>query len=317
MRRNVTLFAIGCAVFATVALASCNKFNGSQTVPSYIHIDSITLDPSTDYASYGAATSNFSDAWVYVNDQIVGCFELPATFPVLAKGKCKVTVSPGIKIDGRRGSRSNYLFCKAKEYHDMTLTEGMIDTINTVVEYYERDILQIGWREDFETGSSLVPLADSDTTPIRVSGAEAWRSEHSFYSAKVALPPDSLDFYLSSAEEMTFHNSFNDQTPCMLEMDYKCNDTFFVGLLYQKSNTIVRWPLVKVLPTDKQHALPQRWNKIYINFSGVMKREASASYFKLYFTSDLSVDPEYGEHPYTPLNEPRYYYFDNLKVLYR
>ncbi len=308
---------MGCAVFAIVAFASCNKFSGSQTVPAYIRIDSITLDPNTDYASFGAATSNFSDAWIYVNDQIVGCFELPATIPVLAKGNSKVTVSPGIKIDGRRSARSNYLFCKAKEYRNMVLTEGIIDTLNPMVEYYERDILQFGWKEDFETGSSLIPLSDSSITAVRVSGAEAWRSENSFYSAKVALPPDSLDFYLASAEEMTFHQDFNDQTPCMLEMDYKCNDTFFVGLLYQINNTIERWPMVKVLPTDKEHDLPQRWNKIYINLSGMMKSEDNISYYKLYFTSDLTVDEKYGEHPYTPLNEPRYYYFDNLKVIYR
>ena len=315
MKRNITLFAMGCAVVAALAFASCNKFGGSQTVPAYIRIDSIKMD-TMDYFIYGANTSNFADAWVYVDDQIHGCFELPATIPVLAKGNHKVSVYPGIKVDGRRGTRSAYLFCKPAEYRNLTLTEDCIETLNPIVRYYESDILQIPWKEDFETGSSLLPLSDSDTSLMRVSGAEAWRSDNSFYSGKIVLPPDSLDFYLASSE-MTFHSEFNDQTPCMLEMDYKCNDTFFVGLIYKKSNTIERWPIVKVLPTDKKHAVPQRWNKIYINIGHVMKRETDASYFKLYFTSDLTVHDDLGEHPYAPINETRYYYFDNLKVLYR
>ena len=300
--------------FAAFSLQSCQKFNGSQTVPSYIRIDSISL--SCDYSIYGANTSNFSDAWVYVDDQILGCFELPSTFPVLRKGNHKVTISPGIKIDGRRGARSNYLFCRPMEVRTM-LGEDSVTVLNPVVNYYEEgEILKFGWYEDFEMGASLVPLPDSDTSLVRVSGQEAWRSENSFYSGQVALPADSLDFYLVSAQEMTFHETFHDQTPCMLEMDYKCNDTFFVGLVYKKYNTIVRWPMVKVLPTDKEHAVPEVWNKIYINIGARMKNE-NASYYQLYFTSDLSVDDQYGEHPYSPLNEPRYYYFDNLKVIYR
>jgi hypothetical protein len=71
---------------------------------------------------------------------------------------------------------------------------------------------------------------------------------------------------------------------------------------------------VKVTPTDKQHDRPQRWNKIYINIGPTMNNNVTSDYFKVYITSDLTTvyDP-----PYHPINEPRYYYFDNLKLLYR
>ena len=38
-----------------------------------------------------------------------------------------------------------------------------------------------------------------------------------------------------------------------------------------------------------------------------------ASYFKLFFTSNLAMEGS----EYHPISEPRYYYFDNLKLLYR
>ena len=77
-------------------------------------------------------------------------------------------------------------------------------------------------------------------------------------------------------------------------------------------------PLVKVTPTDKSHDRPQRWNKIYINIGPFMNKYAKASYFKVYFTSNLTTqeDLDYG-YEYHPISEPRYYYFDNLKLLYR
>ena len=83
-------FSLLCCTLLAVALASCQKFKGSQTVPAYIHIDSIAVEG--DYYTYGANTANITDAWVYVDDQIIGTFELPATFPVLKKGKHKVSV---------------------------------------------------------------------------------------------------------------------------------------------------------------------------------------------------------------------------------
>jgi hypothetical protein len=101
---------------------------------------------------------------------------------------------------------------------------------------------------------------------------------------------------------------------CLLEMDYNCNDTFFVGVQYVKNYQLTSLPLVKVTPTDKQHDRPQRWNKIYINIGPTMNNNVTSDYFKVYITSDLTTvyDP-----PYHPINEPRYYYFDNLKLLYR
>jgi len=314
MIKRFTLFALTCILFFSLSMVSCKKFSG-QAVPAYIHIDSVSL--ACDYYTYGANTSNFTDAWVYVDDQILGCFELPATFPILKKGPHKVSVYAGISVNGVGASRSYYPFCQPQVYEDLVLVEDSIITLNPVVSYYPiNEGVKVGWMEDFETGCSLESLAESDTSIMRVSGNEAWQSVNSFYSAKLALPPDSLDFYVAMTDEMTFHSDLQGDF-CMLEMDYNCNDTFFVGLMYYKDYTITRWPMLKVLPTDKTHLVPEKWKKIYVNLGHYMTANETASYFKLYFTSDLSVNSDYEQHDYTPINEERYYYIDNLKVLHR
>ncbi|MBR1514556.1 MAG: hypothetical protein IJ622_09735 [Bacteroidales bacterium] len=316
MTRKSTLVVFMGLSLLVLCLSSCNKFEGPQKVPAYIHVDSIVLN--CDYTQYGASTSNITDAWVYVDDQILGCFELPATFPVLKSGPHKVAIYGGVKSNGIADARSYYPFYKPFIYQNLNLVEDSIVILNPVLNYYDiGEGATVAWMEDFENANTLLPDTESDTSVVRVSGNEAWHSPNSFWSGRVELPPDSLDFTIATADEFTFYQNMNG-VYCLLEMDYNCNDTFFVGVQYYKDYRLTTWPLVKVLPTDKQHDKPQRWNKIYINIGPTMNNNATAGYFKIYFTSDLTTNEDlaYG-YEYHPLNERRYYYFDNLKLLYR
>lgn len=314
MSRNSTFFVFFMLAVVALAFASCRKFEGSQTIPAYIHIDSITVN--CDYFTYGANTSKISDAWVYVDDNPIGCFELPATFPVLKHGPRKVTIYGGIKKDGISAARAPYPFYKPLVYESLNLVEDSIVNLQPVLNYYPiGDGVEKGWIEDFETSNTLLSYSGSDTSIIRINGPEAWHSQNSFYSGKIVLPPDSLDFVVATADEFTFHSGYLDY--CMLEMDYNCNDAFFVGVMYYNNYQLKKHPLLHIQPTDTINAIPQRWNKIYINIGPVMNEYVSASYFKIYFTSDLSVDPIYGEPDYVHSDKQRYYYLDNLKLFYR
>ena len=319
MIRKFTLCALCCALLFSLSFVSCKKFKGSQTVPAYIRIDGMDVD--CDYGTYRANTSNISDAWVYVDDQIIGCYELPATFPVLEKGKHKVSVYGGICMDGRGAARGPYSFYAPKVFEDVELFEDSIvmlngDSIITLNYYPINEGVVLHWQEDFENGNGLTPTQQSDTGLFRISGSEAWRSVNSFNSGKVVLPPDSLDFTVAIGE-LTCHTNLLGEKPLFLEMDYKTNDTIFVGIIYQENYTVVQWPMVKVLPTDTENDVPQKWKKIYINLGTLMHEHESADYFKVYFTSDLTVHSDYGQPDYVHPHKWRYYYFDNLKVLYR
>lgn len=316
MYRKFTLYAFFVLAVFSVVFASCRKFEGSQTIPAYIHIESIVVDSLTDYFTYGATTSKITDAWVYVDDDPIGCFELPATFPVLKHGPHKVTVYGGIMSNGIAAARAPYPFYKPQIYASLNLVEDSIINLQPVLNYYPiGGGVEKGWMEDFETANTLLPVAGSDTSIIRINGSEAWHSPNSFYSGKIVLPPDSLDFTVATADEYSFHTGYLQY--CMVEMDYNCNDAFFVGVMYYKNYQLVKHPLLRIQPTDTVNDMPQRWNKIYVNIGPIMNENVTASYFKIYFTSDLSVAPVYGEPDYVQANKQRYYYFDNLKLFYR
>ena len=316
MYRKSTFYAFLVLVIFAVAFSSCRKFEGSQTIPAYIHIESIVVDSLTDYFTYGAATSKVTDAWVYVDDEAVGCFELPATFPILKKGPHKVSIYGGIMSNGIAAARAPYPFYKPQIYETLNLVEDSIINLHPVLNYYPiGEGVEKGWMEDFETANTLLSVAGSDTSIVRINGSEAWHSTNSFYSGKIVLPPDSLDFIVATADEYTFHTGYLQY--CMLEMDYNCNDAFYVGVMYYKNYKLVTHPLLRIQPTDTVNNIPQRWNKIYVNIGPIMNENVTASYFKVYFTSDLTVDPVYGEPDYVQANKQRYFYFDNLKLFYR
>ena len=94
--------------FIFLSLSSCEIYNPSEDEPSYIHIDSISL--TTDYTAYGTASHKITDAWVYVDNELIGAFELPANVPVLKSGVHNINIRPGIKLNGIAATRSYYPF---------------------------------------------------------------------------------------------------------------------------------------------------------------------------------------------------------------
>lgn len=321
MKKIFTL-ALFCSLLFAFFGTSCKKFEGGQTIPAYIHIDSITVDPHLDYATFGANTSNISDAWVYVDDQILGCFELPSTFPILKHGKHKVTIYAGIKVGGVSAARSPYPFYQQRIYKDeeaINLVEDSIVNINPVISYYPIDNITMHWKEDFESGTvTLNAMPVSDTIVERVGGNEAMNlpdfPEYSAFSGRIQLPPDSLHFYactFNQLKNLPTHGEY-----CMLEVDYNCNAPFTVGVIYCKNYVEEEAPLVTIQPTDTINATPQRWKKIYINIGPICVEHEDASYFKIYFTSHVYNSIESGYTEVIP-DHPRYYYLDNLKLISR
>ena len=56
-------------VFLIIIFTSCDKFQGDQTVPAYLSIDSISF--VTDNDLQGTDNQKIADVWVYVDDEII------------------------------------------------------------------------------------------------------------------------------------------------------------------------------------------------------------------------------------------------------
>ena len=80
---------LGTLLIAVIFLGSCTK---GDKVPSYLIVPSVDLSTS---GLQGSNTKNITDTWVYVNDEFMGSWELPARIPVLKEGSVNVRVDAG------------------------------------------------------------------------------------------------------------------------------------------------------------------------------------------------------------------------------
>ena len=102
--RKLTLLAL---IGFTIASTRCTKVNNEQSIPSYIEVEQFVL--STNSAE-GTNSHNIVDAWIFVDDQLMGVFELPARVPTLRTGVQNIKIFPGIKNNGQSDNRVRYPF---------------------------------------------------------------------------------------------------------------------------------------------------------------------------------------------------------------
>ena len=84
-------------------VASCEVINPDEKVPAYIHIDKISVDANL---GQGTDSSNISDAWIYINSELIGAFQLPATIPILKAGNQDIEIRSGVIINGIASTRT-------------------------------------------------------------------------------------------------------------------------------------------------------------------------------------------------------------------
>ena len=91
-------FLLGC-------FSGCSVFDPAEEIPSYLHIDAMTL---TATGNQGSSTSDITDAWVFMDGQLLGGFELPCTIPILAEGAHNFIIRGGVKMNGLSSTRAIY-----------------------------------------------------------------------------------------------------------------------------------------------------------------------------------------------------------------
>ena len=265
---------ITCLLIVLV-LSSCQK-EDTVDIPTYLKIDNIALDE-------GNTTSNITDAWVYVKDQLQGVYELPAKFPVLEEEIQTVRIKAGIKINGIASSRIAYPFYTSY-FEDITFTPNETKTITPIVSYLNGIDFFL---EDFE-GSGLE--IDTDSLSFTRDNIDGLDGNY----GKITLQ-DSM--YISEITTFELKNLPQAGAPVFLELDYKSNTQFLVGVYVNYPQSVIQKDLLWINPK-------QEWNKIYVNLITTISEGINASSFKVF----IGMKRE-GEDP----NE---LYLDNLKVVY-
>ena len=208
-------FLIPFGFLATVLFSSCELYNPGEPVPAYIHIENFIV--TTDYATQGSNSHKITDAWIYVDDQIIGCFELPATIPVLSEGVHKLKIMPGIKVNGIAADRAPYPFYTSYE-QDIDFQVGKSITLSPTITY--KSSATFVFMQDFEgVGMTLDTTNNSYTTLQELVSPDP----NVFEGAKCGIGyADPTRFRFECATINAFDLPAGG-SPVFLEFNYKCN----------------------------------------------------------------------------------------------
>lgn len=285
MRKTVIGFFILWVAFIHL---SCEKDGNKQEIPSYIRIDSIQLEDNVNI-NEGTLSHNITDAWVYVNNQLIGTFELPATFPVLQEGEADIMVKAGIKMNGVASTRVPYPFFKEYRISGVTLVPEEVTTLQPVVSYDENST--IPWREAF--GDSDFRLkSEGDTSMFHITGNDAFDAGG---SGRIVLE-DSASFFEATSD--TGYVLPRNGNPVFLEMNFKTNHSVTTGLYADNPATSQQKAIVVLNKTDT-------WKKIYINLTTTVINTPQATSYRVFFGTMRN-----------PAGEKAVIDVDNIKIIH-
>lgn len=274
--------------------ASCKKINPEESTPGYILINDIQLSTKADQ-SQGSSASKITEAFVYVDDNLQGVYELPCKFPTLSTGNHRYTVRAGILMNGIKASRISYPFYS---WFDTTFTLNPLERVSLKPKVAYNSSAKFYWLENFENlGISLKKSRGSNEVQL-ISAPEK-----TFEGAACGLlyvEPGTLYGELASTSAFTLPLQ---ETPVYLEMNYKSNHPFTMGIYGNFPTTVKQEPIISLNPTVNDDGTSY-WNKIYINLTPNISANSGATDFKIYFGA--VADESY------PTPE---IYFDNIKLV--
>jgi hypothetical protein len=264
-------------------LVSCKKYTSSEGA---FFIKPASVSVSTTSVQ-GTGNHKITDLWLYVNGKFQGAYPTGNLMPVISKNeKVKINIIAGIKNNGISGTRLGWAF------YDFITIDTLVEngkTIERSLTFKYNDNAKFVWMENFDQqGFSLVKSNSNptDTTWKFANSNDCFEGK----CAEIGLTGNALVAQVESSTAFALPSGNNN---VYLELNYKCNQGFEVGVLagvIQKSS-------VFITPSEN-------WNKIYIQLADAINRSPNSSNHKIYFKMVKTDD-----------NPNPKMFIDNIKLL--
>jgi hypothetical protein len=241
----------------------CKMINPSEKIPTYVHIDSFAFrQPS---AGQGTASHDITSVSVYYNNNPVGFFDLPATFPVITTGDSGVlTLSPAVTVNGLHDFQSTYQYYTF-DNKILKTNPGKVATMLDTTGY--NTLAHFPWSDDFESGNGFTNIGGGNLV-VDTNAADVFEGHR---CGRIDMQPDST--FLAVAGK-SFSMDPGGQT--YLELNYRCSTAFEIGVQALNSTggdaTVF---LVGGYPN------PNGWKKMYISIQAVAQQYPNGQYYIL------------------------------------
>ncbi|MCL2511280.1 MAG: hypothetical protein FWF09_04440 [Bacteroidales bacterium] len=326
MEKSMSKLGICLFLLVLLSMTGCNKFKGDQEVPSYLRIDSITL-----VSAFGLTpTANISDAWITINGQSKGAFQLPMCVPILERGEQKVLIQAGILANNLSFRRTIYPFYSGIEFTVNFVEDSVINvtlkddgTMRTAA--VMRPTTRPLGNENFERGGHIHMF---DTVPSYGSVPLMIRRSNSVSQnyPKVATPERLYEEWVG-----LIHLTQKDSCCCIMtketcskgtdaelpynqqifiEIDYLTNNRFEVGIVSTLNNKPMLHPVV-VIGSSSEKDLEPQWRKAYVDISNAVTAQLAdkADDFRIFIRAYLNDDNKEN-------GKDAYIYLDNIRMVF-
>lgn len=263
-----------------VVVTSCNKSKLKAPAPFYINVPAVSVNT---VSGQGTASHKISEIWIYENGQYKGAYPTGRNIPITSQ-PARIKLFAGIKKDGLSAVRIIYPFYAPIE---IDTTADINQVIYRPLAFQYKTGINFKWVEDFENfggtgGITVVKGLASDTGVIILDkgsnpSADVYEGNKCMM---VAVDNNRPYAYLQSANTYTLSY---DGT--WLEMNYKCNQSFEIGLY----SGVLTKSVITLYSTSGE------WNKIYVDLTSFLSLMGGTSannsiglYFKVTKPSDIS-----------------------------
>ena len=272
MRYNYKFFILSGCICAL--LSACELYNPTEPIPAYIHIDKINVIknpagfPTID-GTEGSLSSKITDAWVYIDEQFIGCFELPVTFPVLYEGTHQLKIRGGIKINGISATRAPYPFYEAYT-QSIDLQKATRITVSPNVMY--RTNTHFDLLEGFENVGMLIDTTVNSDTTLKKISAPAQNVFEGLNSAIAYLDANKTFFECATVNKYVLPVNSAD---VFLEFNYKCNYPFTISVIaYGTGSPFLQQSVLGINASEN-------WNKAYVYLTPNVSAAYNATNYKI------------------------------------
>lgn len=269
--------------FGFLITFSCKKDSLKSPTASFLVVDKTSLKTTS---SQGANSHKITDIWYYVDGQFKGAFPVGSVMPIVAENDANITLFAGIKNNGISATRVPYEFYKQISF-DQSIEAGKTYTISPEFEYTSNAIFY--YTQNFDlAGNNFDSVGDSATVFVNSPALTYGGTGRSLLmgmsdSKPTAKIVQTTPYFLPTGGE-----------PIYLELDYKCNQSFVVGVIGGGSD---EREALTINPSDD-------WNKIYIQLTNVVSRQPT------YATQGYQVFIRATKE----VNSPQIY-LDNIKLI--
>ena len=289
--KSIYLFGVLLSGLFTVLSTGCGLWDDKMVEPHTLIVPSFNL---TTYEGEGTDSNNIAEVWVYSETDVLGVFPLPATIPVLQENGedvVHITLLPGVRVNGISSTRKPYPFYEVIEL-DVNYVPGGVDTVEFHSNYVSG--VEVILAENFESANRFQASSTSTAEIVRTFDP-VWVFEGAV-SGLIMLSEDA-SHVTSTTQEQLYDLSGDVAT--FLEFNYRCDNSFAVGLEAIGGINPERTPIIVLNPTG------EAWNKMYLDLGPFLRSTPTAYGYEVTLDAILDTGEESG-----------YVVVDNFKIVH-